>query len=332
MRCPWGVAPLGLGEGEPMSRPIHYEATTTEPEAVTGLFAQLGVRFSFDPSGPEFSYRESRDGNEQVSVAQLCMGGAFSTWGETEVFGAVQVRGARYDWSTSDEQGSGLSGPVLFRPGHPALVVAGALEATNVYLSAHVLQEIADTVYGTEGTLVAFVSAHPAGPGLGRYWTGLVRWAAETVASAAFEQPLVRTELTRYLAVGMLECFPLSGDHETRSLSMAAQDRRYRIAVGFIDDNAHLPITVEDAAQAANTTTTALVRAFRAHHPLGHTPGQYLRRVRLAGAHEELLQGDPTTGDTVTAIAARWGFTHPGRFASAYRAAYGHPPRWTLDH
>jgi AraC-like DNA-binding protein len=260
------------------------------------------------------------------------MGGAFSTWGETEVFGAVQVRGDRYDWSTSDEEGSGLRGPVLFRPAHPALVVAGALEATNVYLTAPVLQEIADTVYGTEHTPVAFISSHPATPALGRYWSGLARWAAETAVSAAFEQPLVHTALTRHLAVGMLECFPLSGDHETRSLSMAAQDRRYRIATSFFDDNAHLPITVEDAARAANTTTAALVRAFRAHHPLGQTPDQYLRRVRLAGAHEDLITGDPTTGDTVKAIATRWGFTHPGRFASAYRAAYGHPPNWTLDH
>jgi AraC-like DNA-binding protein len=73
-----------------------------------------------------------------------------------------------------------------------------------------------------------------------------------------------------------------------------------------------------------------MVRAFRAHHPLGLTPGQYLRRVRLAGAHADLAAGDPTAGDTVAAIAARWGFTHPGRFAAAYRTAYGISPRRTL--
>ena len=180
---------------------------------------------------------------------------------------------------------------MLFRPGHPALVVAGALEATNVYLTAAVLQGIADTVYGLERTPVAFASSRPTSPALGRYWSGLTRWAADTGVSALLAEPLVRTDLTRRLAVGMLECFPLTGDRETRSLSMAAQARRYRVAVAFLDDNAQSPVTVEDAALAAHTTTTALVRAFRAHHPLGHTPGQYLRRVRLAGAHEDLLQG-----------------------------------------
>lgn len=314
-----------------MSGSFHQEIAASEPESVTELFAQLGVRFSFDPAGPGFSYRETRDGDEHLTVARLFMGGEFSTWGDTEVFGVVRVRGARYDWSTSDEQGSGLGGPVLFRPGHPALVVAAPLEAVNIYLPADVLQEIADTVYGLEHTPVAFASSRPTSPALGHYWSGLARWAADAAVSAHLEEPLVRTDLTRRLAVGMLECFPLTGDRELRSLSMAAQARRYRIAVAFLDDNAQLPITVEDAARAVNATTTALVRAFRAHHPLGLTPGQYLRRVRLAGAHGDLVAGDPTTGDTVTAIAARWGFPHPGRFAAAYRDAYGVTPRRTLD-
>lgn len=35
-------------------------------------------------------------------------------------------------------------------------------------------------------------------------------------------------------------------------------------------------------------------------------------------------------GDTVGAIALRWGFAKPGRFASAYREAYGQLPSHTL--
>ena len=51
---------------------------------------------------------------------------------------------------------------------------------------------------------------------------------------------------------------------------------------------------------------------------------------RLARAHEDLRGADPTRGDTVTAIAARWGFLHFGRFAAEYRRAYGQTPRTTL--
>jgi transcriptional regulator GlxA family with amidase domain len=56
----------------------------------------------------------------------------------------------------------------------------------------------------------------------------------------------------------------------------------------------------------------------------------HVRRVRLECAHRELQAADPTTGDTVAAIAARWGFVKPGRFAAAYRAAHGAAPSRTL--
>jgi transcriptional regulator GlxA family with amidase domain len=101
-----------------------------------------------------------------------------------------------------------------------------------------------------------------------------------------------------------------------------------RRAVAFIDGHASLPITVTDVARAAGVGPRALQLAF-AHH-LGCSPMTHVRRVRLEGAHRELQAADPTAGDTVAAIAARWGFARPDRFAAAYRAAYGAPPSHTL--
>ena len=60
------------------------------------------------------------------------------------------------------------------------------------------------------------------------------------------------------------------------------------------------------------------------------TPLEYLRRVRLERAHRDLVVADPTAGDTVAAIATRWGFAHHGYFSAAYRRIYGHPPHVTL--
>jgi transcriptional regulator GlxA family with amidase domain len=67
--------------------------------------------------------------------------------------------------------------------------------------------------------------------------------------------------------------------------------------------------------------------AFRRH--LNTTPTAYLRQVRLAQAHEALRDAVPGDGVTVTAVAARWGFT-PSRFTERYRAAYGVLPSHTL--
>jgi AraC-like DNA-binding protein len=51
----------------------------------------------------------------------------------------------------------------------------------------------------------------------------------------------------------------------------------------------------------------------------------WIRERRLEQCRRDLA--DPTLGDwSVSAIAARWGFTDPAHFSRAFRAAYGLPP------
>lgn len=314
-----------------MSAVFRHELTVSDPQVLTALGERTGMRFGYGTEDPDFSYVLSRAGDEHLAVSSVHVGGAMSLWGDTEVFTVAQVSGHRYDWQIRDESGAAAAGSsVLFRPEHPSLVVAEDVDVTLVHLPVELVQETADTVYGAR-TPVAFAAATSLGDRWGEYWARLARYGAGVLASEAFEEPLVRAELTRHLAVGLLECFPLVGDREERYLSMEAQTRRYRAAVQFLDDHAAEPVTVEDAARAAGTTTAALVRAFRANHPLGLTPAQYLRRTRVDAAHRDLAAGDPGAGDTVKKIAARWGFAHPGRFARYYRQVYGTTPRHTLD-
>lgn len=77
-----------------------------------------------------------------------------------------------------------------------------------------------------------------------------------------------------------------------------------------------------DVATAVHVTPRAVQYAFRRH--VGTTPMRYLRRVRLARVHQDLV----AAGQTVTTV--RWGFVHPGRFAAYYRSRYGVAPRVTL--
>jgi AraC-like DNA-binding protein len=48
------------------------------------------------------------------------------------------------------------------------------------------------------------------------------------------------------------------------------------------------------------------------------------------GAQFAVVGRSAAAGDTVAAIARRWGFSRPGRFAAVYQAAYGRPPSHTL--
>ena len=100
-----------------------------------------------------------------------------------------------------------------------------------------------------------------------------------------------------------------------------------RRAVAFIDENADRDIALADIACAVYLTPRAVQYMFRRH--LDCTPTEYLRKVRLHHAHLELLTGSPQES-TVSAIARRWGFAHPGRFAAFYRQAYGRSPATTL--
>jgi transcriptional regulator GlxA family with amidase domain len=97
--------------------------------------------------------------------------------------------------------------------------------------------------------------------------------------------------------------------------------------MAFIHENADSDIGLAEIAAAANLTPRAVQYTFRRH--LGVTPLEYLRRVRMKMAHRDLQIADPTV-DTVTSIAARWGFTHAGRFSVTYRAMFGMSPSATL--
>jgi AraC-like DNA-binding protein len=99
-----------------------------------------------------------------------------------------------------------------------------------------------------------------------------------------------------------------------------------RRAIAFIEANPAADLCIDDIADAACVTVRAVQLAFR--RQLNTTPMAYLRSVRLACAHAELQSGN--SHDTVGSVAKRWGFGNAGRFAAAYRAAYGHPPLTTL--
>ncbi|MGW2492420.1 helix-turn-helix transcriptional regulator [Streptomyces sp. NPDC001606] len=143
------------------------------------------------------------------------------------------------------------------------------------------------------------------------------------------DQPLIAATAAQYLAASVLNAFP-----NTALPEPTAADRRdahpavLRRALAYIDDHADQPVTVADIAAAAHVTVRALQYAFRRH--LDTTPLAHLRRVRLAHAHQELATATPDSGATVTAIATRWGFHHPGRFAALYRDTYRRTPHTTL--
>lgn len=207
----------------------------------------------------------------------------------------------------------------------------GAMQATS--LPFPLLAQVAATAETRRPAPIRFTDLHPVSPAAGHHLINSIDYVARALRDhpGVAAEPLVAGATGQLLAAAVLSAFP-----NTALLELTIEDRHdahsrtLRRAIAFIDDHAHEDIGVADIAADAHVTIRTIQYAFRRHH--GTTPTEYLRRARLAHAHRELLATDPTTGTTVTQIAARWGFLHPGRFARYYRGAYGRLPRETLLH
>jgi AraC-like DNA-binding protein len=204
------------------------------------------------------------------------------------------------------------------------------IDLFTVRLPRALLEDVAHTQTGIRGADLRFVGARPITAHLGRHWTQTVSHVTNTVLSdaALVQNPLIVAQARHFLAATALTVFPNSSLDAYRGPAGDIAPSALRRAMAYAEVNAERPITVADMAAAAGITSRGLQAAFRRHRDT--TPLQYARTVRLERAHHDLQAADPTTGVTVTMIATRWGFTHPGRFSTDYRAAYGVSPSHTL--
>lgn len=147
-------------------------------------------------------------------------------------------------------------------------------------------------------------------------------------ANSALSQPFVAAPLIE----SVIRTFLLAATHPhweelTTSASKFLAPKSVRTAVRTIEQHPDFPLTVSLLAAQSHVTERALQQGFRRH--IGMSPMAYLRQVRLRRAHQQLIESD-ATAETVAAVAKRWGFTNPGRFAAAYVTRYGESPASAL--
>ncbi|MFJ8827782.1 AraC family transcriptional regulator [Streptomyces sp. NPDC102467] len=165
--------------------------------------------------------------------------------------------------------------------------------------------------------------------GPGRSWARLTRTAAEDaqIPQGLLGQELLADHLHEALVIGLL----LAADHPYREeLARPVPPSRpapVKRAIDAMEAHPEHPFTVTALAEISGVGIRRLQQGFREY--VGVSPMDYLRRTRLARAHDELRSKEPGQV-TVTDVAYRWGFTHLGRFAAAYRQQYGVTPSATL--
>ncbi|HEX8631207.1 MAG TPA: helix-turn-helix domain-containing protein [Catenuloplanes sp.] len=162
----------------------------------------------------------------------------------------------------------------------------------------------------------------------GRRWPALPQPSArriDNINDTAWQPAMLHPLHEALLSALVLTTGHGYGD-EPEPPTPASQPRYVRRAVEAINADPAHPYTADGLAALVGVKVRTLQQGFRTH--LGISPMAYLRSVRLARAHEDLL-GDETAG--IAEVAYRWGFTHLGRFAAVYAEQYGEAPSRTRD-
>jgi AraC-like DNA-binding protein len=101
-----------------------------------------------------------------------------------------------------------------------------------------------------------------------------------------------------------------------------------RRAIEIVEERPGEPWSTVRLATEVHLSARALQEGFS--RDVGTPPMTYLRQVRLRRAFKALRNSMRDT-TTVRAVATNFGFMHMGRFAAAYRDAFGESPSETLN-
>jgi len=135
-----------------------------------------------------------------------------------------------------------------------------------------------------------------------------------------------RSPWTRFLMTGLLQAQPHNYSAQLVDQRAIRRPTPLKRVVDLIEADPSGEHSIGTLAAAAGVSVRTLQQHFKDY--VGVSPRDFVRSVRLARAHEDLLNAP--AGTTVAEVAWRWGFTHLPRFASAYQQRYGALPSEVL--
>ncbi|MFJ2977437.1 helix-turn-helix transcriptional regulator [Curtobacterium sp. NPDC087082] len=298
--------------------------TDTAVADLAGMYA--GRAWHSGRTDGDYWYRYVGIGDERMSVRRSQMHGSLR--GDVAVEGEVVVQWIDAGTATVDVGGDA----VQMQPGVPTLfpierrfdVEYRDWDQRLVHLDRDLVLDVASERYLVDDTVDFDRSTPPTAAAITR-WRGAVATSVQALRTSG-SGSLAWHESQRAVTSALLDLYrfraeavpPGWGEH---------RNARIRAVVEYLHAHAHEPLTVSDVARVADLSVRGLQEAFQ--RTLDRSPMQYLREVRLRRAHEDLLAahlGQVSVAD----VAARWGFTHMGRFSGEYLRRFGEYPKQTL--
>jgi AraC-like DNA-binding protein len=199
----------------------------------------------------------------------------------------------------------------------------------NISLTASALtRQLAGLLGATPNVPLEFAPAMDLTTGYGRSLAQYVRLAVtdfdragsvpwDAITIGLFEQ---------FIMCRLLLSHPNNYTEVLRARERSLTPRDLRRAIDYMDANLAAPITIADIAKASGIPGRTLFQYFR--HFRGTSPMRYLRDARFEKVRSALRRAQ--SGEGVADVAARWGFSHFGRFAVEYRQRFGESPSQSL--
>jgi AraC-like DNA-binding protein len=292
---------------------------------------QPHIQLLTDPD--QFSLTRRSAGVCAISLSEWVVGSEMSVRGEQcRSYRVLAVHSGHME--SEHRRISVSAGPgtaVVYPPdGAGAARWAAGSKVTCFKIEHHAVEHALRNALGREVTSrIDFTPIMPMTAPATQGWINmLVLFKQQLIRSdGLLHQPLVGMPFVEALVSGFL----LAAEHSQlgdlmRGARLVAP-RVVRTAVEIIEEEAHLPLTVSSIAERCHISVRSLQESFRNY--MNTSPTAYLREVRLRRAHHCLLESDPST-TSVASVAYAWGFTNPGRFATAHKARYDEPPAATL--
>lgn len=145
-------------------------------------------------------------------------------------------------------------------------------------------------------------------------------------SASILKNPIVVSSFEQFITTGLLLSQPHNLSAVLQRLDKPIAPRDVRRAVEYIEAHLDQAITIADIVKATGVAGRTLFKQFKDFK--GVAPMRYVRDARFRQARDALQRAEPE--QSVTEIAASWGFVHLGRFSLEYRRRFGESPSQTL--